>query len=145
MYFDNEENVERLRQVLNSWLGTPFRHRAAVKGVGCDCVHFIVAVMVELGVVKREDIYIPPYARDAGWHNYNDDMTRYMDKVEQLEKVGPPYKNGDILLVKFVNVPTHEGIYCDGLMYHSIWHSGVTRMSFTDPLITEIYSAYRVK
>lgn len=32
------------------WVGTPFRHQAATKGAGCDCVGLIRGVAEELGI-----------------------------------------------------------------------------------------------
>lgn len=47
-----------------SWIGTPFRWRAAVKGPqgGADCASFIAAVYKNAGVFDEKDaqIYVPP-------------------------------------------------------------------------------------
>jgi NlpC/P60 family putative phage cell wall peptidase len=45
-----------------SWLGTPYHHQAAVKGVGCDCLGLVRGVYEEL--YGRPAETPPPYSRD---------------------------------------------------------------------------------
>ena len=45
-----------------SWLGTPYHHQAAVKGVGCDCLGLVRGVYEEL--YGRSAETPPPYSRD---------------------------------------------------------------------------------
>ena len=45
-----------------SWLGTPYHHQAAVKGVGCDCLGLVRGVYEELLGTPAEAP--PPYSRD---------------------------------------------------------------------------------
>ncbi|KAB1072831.1 NlpC/P60 family protein [Methylobacterium planeticum] len=45
------------------WLGTPYRHQASLKGVGCDCLGLIRGVW--RGVLGPEPEAAPPYA--ASW------------------------------------------------------------------------------
>jgi NlpC/P60 family putative phage cell wall peptidase len=45
-----------------SWLGTPYHHQAAVKGVGCDCLGLVRGVYEEL--LGRPAEAPPPYSRD---------------------------------------------------------------------------------
>ena len=47
-----------------SWIGTPYRHQASLKGVGCDCLG--LARGVWRAVVGPEPFPIPPYSRDWG-------------------------------------------------------------------------------
>ncbi len=44
------------------WLGTPYHHQAAVKGVGCDCLGLVRGVYEELIGCPIETP--PPYTRD---------------------------------------------------------------------------------
>ena len=43
------------------WIGTPYRHRAATRGAGCDCLGLLVGVMRELGHAPPE---LPHYGAD---------------------------------------------------------------------------------
>lgn len=45
-----------------SWIGTPYRHQASLKGVGCDCLGLIRGVW--RGVIGAEPERAPPYAPD---------------------------------------------------------------------------------
>ncbi len=45
-----------------SWLGTPYRHQASLKGVGCDCLGLVRGVC--RAVWGREPESVPPYAAD---------------------------------------------------------------------------------
>ncbi len=46
-----------------SWLGTPYRHQASVKSVGCDCLGLVRGVWRAL--YGEEPEAVPAY--DAGW------------------------------------------------------------------------------
>ena len=53
-----EEIVARAR----GWIGTPYRHQASCKGVGCDCLGFLRGLWREL--YGDEPELPPPYAAD---------------------------------------------------------------------------------
>lgn len=44
------------------WIGTPYRHRAALKGIGCDCLGLVRGVWRELSGDEPETP--PPYSAD---------------------------------------------------------------------------------
>ncbi len=57
---------ERTRAIVmeaRTWIGTPYRHQASLKGVGCDCLGLLRGVW--RGVLGAEPEPPPPYA--AGW------------------------------------------------------------------------------
>lgn len=89
------------------WLGTPYRHRAALKGVGCDCLGLIRGVWRD---VTGEDAGpIPPYRAD--WRDVSAVAelealaARCLTEVKQAEP-------GDVLLFRIgpALVPRHCGI-----------------------------------
>ncbi|MEO0498605.1 MAG: peptidase P60 [Pseudomonadota bacterium] len=45
-----------------TWLGTPYRHQASLKGVGCDCLGLVRGVWRD--VCGPEPEAVPPYAPD---------------------------------------------------------------------------------
>jgi NlpC/P60 family putative phage cell wall peptidase len=45
-----------------SWLGTPYRHQASLKGIGCDCLGLVRGVW--RAVLGAEPERTPPYAAD---------------------------------------------------------------------------------
>ena len=38
-----------------SWLGTPYHHRACVKGAGVDCAQILIAVYANAGLIQAFD------------------------------------------------------------------------------------------
>jgi len=53
---------ERVLAIARSFIGTPYRHQASLKGVGCDCLGLVRGVWRELYGVEPE---VPaPYAAD---------------------------------------------------------------------------------
>jgi NlpC/P60 family putative phage cell wall peptidase len=45
-----------------SWIGTPYRHQASLKGIGCDCLGLVRGVWRE--ILGEEPEAPPPYAPD---------------------------------------------------------------------------------
>lgn len=45
-----------------TWIGTPYRHQASLKGVGCDCLGLLRGVWRDL--LGDEPEAAPPYSRD---------------------------------------------------------------------------------
>lgn len=44
-----------------TWIGTPYRHQASLKGVGCDCIGLVRGVWRD---VSGEDVALPAYTPD---------------------------------------------------------------------------------
>ena len=57
-----------------TWIGTPYRHQASLKGVGCDCLGLIRGIWRELKGCEPEDV--PPYSLD--WAEATGAETLYM-------------------------------------------------------------------
>ncbi|MBX6426738.1 MAG: C40 family peptidase [Variibacter sp.] len=49
-------------QEARAWIGTPYRHQASLKGVGCDCLGLVRGVWRALYGAEPEPV--PPYAPD---------------------------------------------------------------------------------
>lgn len=54
------------------WIGTPYRHQASLKGVGCDCLGLVRGVWRE--VCGPEPEPVPPYAPDWAEAGGRDDL-----------------------------------------------------------------------
>lgn len=60
------------------WVGTPYHHRARIKGVGVDCGQLVIAALIEAGLM---DPFDPGYyTSDWHLHRFED---RYIECVEQ--------------------------------------------------------------
>ena len=67
-YFDNPDRVKKFRELLLSWIGTPYRHMGRVKGRGADCTLFIAECAKEFGIFKK--LEYDYYPKD--WHLHSD-------------------------------------------------------------------------
>jgi len=63
-----EQNRERIVAVARTWIGTPYRHQGARKGVGCDCLGLVRGVWVEItgSAAQEPGAYAPDWAERAG-------------------------------------------------------------------------------
>ncbi|MEL6318081.1 MAG: NlpC/P60 family protein [Pseudomonadota bacterium] len=57
----------RIVETARAWLGTPYRHQASRRGVGCDCLGLLRGVWLEVYGVELERP--PPYTPD--WSEFN--------------------------------------------------------------------------
>jgi cell wall-associated NlpC family hydrolase len=55
-------NRDQIVAEARSWIGTPYRHQASLKGVGCDCLGLVRGVWRAL--IGDEPQAAPPYSRD---------------------------------------------------------------------------------
>lgn len=53
---------EGIAALARGWLGTPYRHRASLKGAGCDCLGLLRGVWRE--ALGAEPEPVPPYRAD---------------------------------------------------------------------------------
>lgn len=93
-----EAHVQR---VLDSWVGTPYRDGQQVKGVGTDCVRFVVATIDEL--FGRPCQPIPKLPGDACLHDRASAMRVMriiLEKYQPMEEVvNGTLEPGDVLVV----------------------------------------------
>lgn len=133
--FDSKESIARLREELESWENTPFRHLCGVKGMGCDCIHFVVRIIETFGLGPFK---VPEYPKDWHLHRSEELLKRGLTSQVPHIEINPfDPKDGDILLFKFGRVCSHAGIFCDENVWQSlsINRSGVKKMSFNDPYL----------
>ena len=78
-----------------SWLGTPYHHRASLKGVGCDCLGLVRGIYRALyGPEPRE---VPAYPQ----YNDGSESERLIAGLEEhLLLTLPPGKPGDVLVFR---------------------------------------------
>lgn len=89
-----------------AWIGTPWRHQAALKGVGTDCIGLIGGVALALGLPGAGE-----WAADQTLHCYGRTpdptlLTTACDRL--LDRIGiAAARAGDILVVAFERDPMH--------------------------------------
>lgn len=88
-----------------SWIGTPWHHRARVKGAGVDCLQFVVGVFAACGLC--DDLDTGYYGQDWMWHR-NDELI--LDGLRQYAHEVETPSLGDIVVYKFGRTFSHVGI-----------------------------------
>ncbi len=81
-----------------SWIGTPYRHQASRKGVGCDCLGLLRGVWREVAGAEPE--LPPPYSADwaeaSRKETLADAARRHLLEIP-LNEIAP----GDVLLFRW--------------------------------------------
>jgi NlpC/P60 family putative phage cell wall peptidase len=101
--------AQRAVEEARSWLGTPYRHQASRKGVGCDCLGLVRGVW--RGIYGTEPEALKPYSADwaeaGGADALLDAARRHFD-----EKQGEDMEAGDVILFRWKpsHAAKHAGI-----------------------------------
>ncbi|XUY27529.1 NlpC/P60 family protein [Agrobacterium sp. rho-8.1] len=104
---------ERVLVMADSWIGTPYRHQACLKGIGCDCLGLVRGLWREL--YGDEPELPPPYARDWAERGGEDRLLaaalRHFLPVASMANALP----GDMLLFRWRPdfAAKHVGILAD--------------------------------
>lgn len=145
-YFGDFEKQQQLKKILDEWIGTPFRHHCGVKGLGCDCIHFVARVFEEIGFLTWRKNMIPNYPKDWHIHNTRELLAEKILENNCIEQIKlSELKNGDIVLSHFGKAASHAGIYFNKYVYQALTHAGVCKISFVDKLVQRhMKFAYRL-
>jgi NlpC/P60 family putative phage cell wall peptidase len=79
------------------WIGTPYRHQASLKGVGCDCLGLVRGVWRELLGPEPEEA--PAYS--AHWAEGGGDPLLEAARRHLTEVHPSAYGAGDVLLFRY--------------------------------------------
>jgi len=143
-YFDDPERQKELKAVLESWLGTPFRHAAMVKKAGVDCIHFVKGALDETGVRTPK---VPKYPKDWHIHQTENLMINGLNGAGCFElqpDVNP--KNGDIIVFHYGKVESHVAIFFEGNLYHALSGASVVKSDYKEQFLrSKVRKVYRVK
>lgn len=107
-----KENENELRQRLVnealSCLGTPYRIRGQIKGVGLDCMTLLIQVYSAAGLI---DWFPAPFYRpDFSFHSH---IETYLEGVKKFGHEVKDKKPGDIILYRFAKLIDHAAIVID--------------------------------
>jgi NlpC/P60 family putative phage cell wall peptidase len=101
------------------WLGTPYRHQASLKGVGCDCLGLVRGVWRAFHDAEPEKApaYTPDWAEAAGVETLANAAARHLTAIapEQADA-------GDVLLFRWRgNLPAKHAaiLVADSRMIHA--------------------------
>jgi NlpC/P60 family putative phage cell wall peptidase len=113
-----------------SWIGTPYRHQASVKGVGCDCLGLLRGVWRAIYGNEPEaaPAYAPDWAEASGEERLAAAARRYL--IELAPADAAP---GDVLLFRWrAHLPVkHAAILsAPGRMIHAHDGAAVAEVHF---------------
>lgn len=94
-----------------SWLGTPYRHRQRVKGLGVDCAQILAAVYEEAGVITPLDL--GEYSTQWHLHHEREVYLEWLAFAGARPIEGDPLP-GDVGVWKFGLTHSHGGIVIEG-------------------------------
>jgi len=112
------------------WVGTPYRHRAAVRGAGCDCLGLIVGVWRE--VTGTEPPALPNYRADWRDGSHADQLWAL---AERWLVPAPEFAVGRVLLFRMGASarPRHCGIVvADNRFVHAQERLGVVEGALSE-------------
>jgi NlpC/P60 family putative phage cell wall peptidase len=128
---------EHLVTLARGWIGTPYRHQASLKGVGCDCLGLLRGVWREaLGPEPEE---APPYAASwaesapCGADPLAEAARRHLVPVP-LPPAGDEPAAGDVLLFRFrAHLPARHCAIASGgaSMIHAHDRAAVTEVALS--------------
>jgi NlpC/P60 family putative phage cell wall peptidase len=106
-----------------SWLGTPYHHQAALKGIGCDCIGLLRGIFAAFGgTVDLPADYSPSWHVHRAEERLRDGLRRYGQEVPLLSA-----RPGDILLFGIGKGPAAHGAVLveDSVIIHAYAEAGV--------------------
>ena len=124
---------DRIVASARAWIGTPYRHQASVKGVGCDCLGLVRGVWRDC--LGPEPEAAPPYA--ASWAESAAPGTDPLAEAAGRHLVPVPLgdgRAGDVLLFSFrAHLPARHCAVATGAatMIHAHDGAAVTEVALT--------------
>lgn len=120
---------ERIVAEARGWIGTPYRHGASARGLGCDCLGLVRGVLAGLGSPVPAPTYAPDWAEASG-------AERLLDELgARLARVGEPGL-GVLLVFRWRQgrPASHLGIGTgEGRMVHAQVRAGVVEVCVAPP------------
>lgn len=82
------------------WIGTPYRHQASLKGVGCDCLGLVRGVWRSVigEEPERAPAYAPDWAEAGGIEALAEAAARHLIEIDRNA-----FAEGDVLLFRWRN------------------------------------------
>ncbi|MEZ5945918.1 MAG: NlpC/P60 family protein [Hyphomonas sp.] len=127
-----------------SWIGTPYRHQASLKGVGCDCLGLVRGVW--RAKVGPEPELVPPYSPD--WAEALGEETLLEAGARHMAEVpASGAKAGDVLIFRMgTGVPAkHCGMATgEGSVVHAYWGRAAVETRLVPWWRRRIVAAFRL-
>jgi NlpC/P60 family putative phage cell wall peptidase len=121
-----------------AWVGTPYRHRAALRGAGCDCIGLVRGVWRE---VVGDEPTLPPYRADWRDGAHSAELRALAERWLVPGTLAP----GAVLLFRIgaALAPRHCGIFVGrGRFVHAQERLGVVEGNLTDGWARRVVATY---
>lgn len=152
-FLADEAEWNRFYEETRSWIGTPFRHCAAVKGRGVDCSLLVGSIFKELGIITY--LNYSYYHADWFMSGSNDLILAYMKKHIQnylntdlqVVQVAQPLYRGDIVTLQIAHnqLNNHAVIYVGGgSIVHAMSFGKVEQITFPKTWVSRIGNVFRL-
>ena len=109
-----------------SWIGTPYRSNAMMKGKGggTDCAMFLIAVYSKLGLIPEFD----PRPYSPQWHIHRSEELYLSHMLKHATEFTGPPKVGDVAMFKIGKVFAHGAIVVGWpMVIHALGNTTVMR------------------
>lgn len=113
-----------------TWVGTPYQHQGALKGVAVDCAMQCVRVYGACGLCPAD---LDPRPYPPQWHLHRS-AERYLGWVEQYARPTEQPGPGDLVVYRFGRAFSHGGIIVEwpDKVVHALARSGVCEVGRGD-------------
>lgn len=134
---------ERALAEARDWIGTPYRHQGARKGVGCDCLGLVCGVWTALygAEPERPGPYGPDWAEFSGGDPLMDAARRHCREISAADA-----EPGDVLLFRWKPgaAAKHLGILsANGRFIHAYSGTAVVESALVPQWRRRIAGAFR--
>ncbi|WJH39422.1 NlpC/P60 family protein [Aliirhizobium terrae] len=135
---------DRIVALAEGWIGTPYRHQGAAKGIGCDCIGLIRGIWREL--YGEEPEAVPPYAPDWAERSGEDRLVEVARRLFGEPMPLASAEPGDLLLFRWRAdcVAKHVGILVGPTHFiHAYEQAAVTRSALVPSWRRRIAAVHR--
>ncbi len=138
------DHSDKVLAIANSWIGTPYRHQASLKGVGCDCLGLVRGIWREL--YGEEPEQPGPYANDWAERSGEDRLAE-----AALRHFGAPIafahsRPGDVILFRWREgcAAKHAGILAqNGYFIHAYEQAAVIQSALVPAWARRVAFTFR--
>ncbi len=138
---------QKIIRVARSWIGTPYRHQASVKGKGCDCLGLLRGVWREM--IGEEPEVVPSYTAD--WSETGREERLWAVAIRNLDVATiDTAKGGQVVLFRMRAgyVAKHLGVLAgSNAEYATVIHAytgrGVIETPLTDAWVRKIVAQFQ--
>ncbi|MFV0361190.1 NlpC/P60 family protein [Tropicimonas sp.] len=144
----NEDFTKRddIVGIARSWIGTPYRHQASVRGSGADCLGLVRGVWRTL--YGREPETVPDYTADWSEAGQHERLWCAAGRNLRQRAAADDFRNGDVLLFRMRadRIAKHVAIAASRgrtwTFIHAYSGHGVIESCLTDPWRRKIVAAF---